>query len=132
MALPENQPQSTRKLNVWNYLDVLLRVIAFFFGLVFLAGYHRFSKTIGFSIDMIILSHAVLMFLCVATPSRPSRAWLTGFLVAAVLASIHFIVRELPGLQREYYPLDIVLMDVAEFIIAIWFIYKYMYRNARK
>lgn len=126
MAPPENQHQSLLKRNVRVTLDGSLRVIALFLGLTSLFGYHRFSKIIGVSMDLLILSHAVLMFLCVAMPSRFSRVWLTAMFASILFVGVDFFMRELPYLQRDGYPFGIVVFYLIEFIVVIWFLYKHV------
>ena len=126
MVPPENQYQSLFKRNVRVTFDGSLRVIALFLGLTSLAGYHRFSKIIGVSMDLLILSHAVLMFLCVVMPSRFSRVWLTALFASILFVGVDFFMRELPYLQREGYPFGIVVFYLIELIVVIWFLYRHV------
>lgn len=66
------------------------------------------------------------MALCVVSPVRPSRVMRRALLIAAMLASIDFVVRALPDLQHENYPPDIVMFYLVELIIAVWFIRKHL------
>lgn len=107
---------------VWFCLDIPFRLVAFFLGLIALAAFHRFSMRIGFSIDLLMLAHVGLMFLCLAAPLRPSRNWFRALLVAITLAGIYFLFRELPAAQRASFTPSAVIMHVAELVVAVWFI----------
>ena len=103
-------------------MDVLMRFVAMLLGLSFLLAFLRIANY-GRDLDLeiLIVSQAVLMFICVAYPARHSRRMLLVLLIVAVVAVVDFVVRALPGLQHEYYLVDIVIY-VTELIIVIWFI----------
>jgi hypothetical protein len=123
MTHPEDQPQPAHKITGWGYLDAFLRFAAFFLGLAFLLGSFWATREGNFP-NITGLSQVVLMLLCAMSPFRPSRIMLTALLVSVVVAGIDFFVRALPELQHENYPPDIVMIYIAELIIAIWFIRK--------
>lgn len=103
------------------------RILAVVLGFISLAAYHRFSITIGMSIDLLILSNTVLMFLCAASPSKPSRVWLTLLLITATLVGVYFVMRVVPTTQLM--PTSpTAIFYLGELITAIWFIA----RNLRK
>ena len=114
--------QNSPMKSVWFWLDVPFRLVALVMGLIALAAFHRFSLRIGLSIDLLIFSDAVLMFLCFASPLRPSRKWFRALLIAAILAGIYFLFRHLPSMKREDFPVDIVIMNFIEIGVAIWFV----------
>lgn len=128
MALHENPAASSGKTTVPRYVDALLRVIASFLALVFLLGAFWQARD-GTYPNITGLSQAALMFLCVASPLRPSIFMRVALLVAAIFAVFDFVVRALPGLRQENYPSDIVMIYFAELVIAIWFIRKHLRRR---
>lgn len=128
MANHESQNQSAQKVSVWSGIDVFMRIIAIILGVIFLAGFLRFSK-VGSIPFILVLSHSALMFLCAASSIKYQRILKAATLVAALLACIDFFVRALPSLQREFYPPDIVLIYVAELIVAVWFTYTFIFRK---
>ncbi len=130
MASPENKPQSARKITTRDCLGAFLRFAAFFLGVAFLLG-SLWAARDGSYPNITGLSHAALMFLCAASPLRPSRIILTALLMSVVLAGIDFIVRGLPDLRHENYPPDIVMIYVAELIVVIWFMRKHMYHRGK-
>jgi hypothetical protein len=124
MEPAEGQTHPSQKLTPRGWLEVLLRVIAFFLGLVSLIG-ALWSARDGSYPNITALSQAALMFICALSLLRPSRPMLAVLLIAAVFAGIDFVVRALPALRAESYPLDIVLVYAVELTIALWFICKH-------
>lgn len=128
MASHENQIRPTVKVSVLRGIDVIMRITAIILGGIFLFGFLRFSNVGGITF-ILILSHSALMFLCAASSIKYHRTLKAVTMVAALLACIDFFMRALPSLQREFYPPDIVLIYVAEFIVAIWFSYTLGFRK---
>lgn len=124
MVLPDNHVGTYRKLVASDYLDMLLRVVALCFAVVFLLR-ALWTARDGTYPNVTGLSQAALMFLCVVSPLRPSKLMLAALLVAAAFAGFDFVVRALPNLRHENYPLDIVMGYLAELIIATWFMRKH-------
>ena len=121
MALPENRNPFVRKLSAVDCIDALMRFVAMLLGLSFLLAFLRIANSSSdLDMEILIVSQAVLMFVCVAYPARHSRRMLFVLLIVAVVAVVDFIARALPGLQPDYYLVDIVIY-VTELIIVIWF-----------
>jgi hypothetical protein len=114
--------QNSPMKSVWFWLDVPFRLAALVMGLIALAAVNRFALKAGLSINLLILFEAVLMFLCFASPLRPSHKWFRALLIAAVPAGIYFFFRHLPSMIRQDFPVDIVIMNFIEIGVAIWFV----------
>ena len=127
MVNPDNQSQSSGRTTASTYLDALLRIVALFLGFVFLIG-ALWSAKDGSYPNITGLSQAILMFVCVVSPRRPSRLMLVTLLIVAMVAGTDFVVRAVPSLRVEDYPTDVVLIYVAELVVAIWFIAKAVLR----
>lgn len=101
--------------------DQLLKTVAFIFGVSFVIGYLMFPQD---SIDarVLMLSHSLLMFLCVAQPRKANRQyWIAALAVTVVLAVVDFYIRVSSEMKQLNYPPDLLLIYSAEIVIVIRF-----------
>src|SRR5688572_20890383 len=115
-------------MTTWSkVLEIIFRVIGFLLCGAFALG-SLWAARDGTYPNLSGLSQALLMLLCVLSPTRPSRAMLVALLIALILAGMDFAIRALPELKYEQFPADIVALYFVEVIIAIWFIGKHSFR----
>lgn len=108
---------------MWFCLDLPFRVLALINGVVAFAAFHRFSARIGFSIDLLILAEAALMFLCIAVPLKPSRKWFNVLLVMTLFAGTYWIVRHLAVVdQGQKLLAHFGWFDFADIAVVFWFL----------
>ena len=114
------------------YLELVLRILAFLLGIIFLAAFLRFGgRANEFAVNIWILSQAILMLLCCFSPRTPSRGMLISLLIAsgAVVTSFALgVATALGRLARDDYPIPVSTVYIVEITIAAWFIYKHSSR----
>jgi hypothetical protein len=106
-------------------IDLFLRILAFFLGLLFLMGALRVARD-GHYPNITALFSAMAMFVCVVLPGKSSHVALIVSFFASVFAGFDFVVRAFPGLRNEGYPLDIMTFYLGEFAVIAWFFVKHV------
>lgn len=125
MAPHKNEQQISATQCAHYYIEVLLRGFALLSGFFFVWGALWATKD-GSYPNITALLSVPLMLICAMSPTQPSRQTLIALLISIVFACIDFVMRALPDMRDENYPIDIAMFYLIELVAVTYFIRKHL------